>query len=207
MLTWRHEDECLHGGTGPVAGIDEAGRGCLAGPVVAGAVIFLSRDARPALLDDSKKLSRSARRALYEQLTTDARVVWAVGSATVEEIDRLNILRATHLAMQRALQSLATAPTAVLVDGLPVPGLGERQLALVGGDGLSPSVAAASILAKESRDRMMEVLDREHPGYGFSKHKGYGTRQHLEALAALGVSPVHRRSFTPVRQAELPLDS
>ena len=206
MLTWRHEDDCLHGGPGPVAGIDEAGRGCLAGPVVAGAVIFLSRDALPAPLDDSKKLSRSARRALYDQLTADARVVWAVGSATVEEIDRLNILRATHLAMQRALAALASSPGSVIVDGLPVPGLGGRQLALVGGDGLSPSVAAASILAKESRDRMMGVLDREHPGYGFSKHKGYGTRQHLDALAALGVSPVHRRSFAPVRQAELPLD-
>lgn len=183
-----------------VAGVDEAGRGPLAGPVVAGAVI-LPHDFTLAGLDDSKKLSPARREKLFIALTSSPRVCWALGEASVEEIDRLNILRATHLAMARAVEALPEKPHHVLVDGLPVQGLSVDHTALVGGDGLSLSIAAASILAKVARDRLLLALDVQYPHYGLARHKGYGTRHHLEALQIYGPSPIHRRSFAPVAQA------
>lgn len=204
-LTWNHEDAACAGGHACIAGVDEAGRGCLAGPVVAGAVVFLDRAAWPEGLDDSKKLTRARRRALFETLTTDPRVVWAVGRASVEEIDRVNILQAAMLAMRRAVEGLPVPPGHLLVDGNRLPGGPVSGSAVVGGDALSPSIAAASILAKETRDRIMEELDRAHPGYGFAQHKGYGTAAHVRALEALGLTPHHRRTFAPVAQRGLPL--
>lgn len=189
----------------PVAGIDEAGRGPLAGPVVAAAVILPGADAVPGL-DDSKKISAGKRDALYEVITNHAGVIWAVGIADREEIDRLNILRATHLAMARAADGLATAPALCLIDGLPVPGFPRPSHAVVKGDSLSLSIAAASIVAKVTRDRIMARLDGEYPAYGFARHQGYGTRAHLDALRAHGPCPEHRRSFGPVAQMVLPFD-
>lgn len=183
-----------------VAGVDEAGRGPLAGPVVAAAVI-LPRDHAGLGLDDSKKLTARRRESLCSALTSDPGVRWAVAEASVPEIDRLNILRATHLAMARAVTLLHPAATHALVDGLPVTGLPVPHTALVGGDGLSWSIAAASIIAKVTRDRLMLGLDAQFPQYGFARHKGYGVREHLEALRLHGPSPVHRRSFAPVAQA------
>lgn len=183
-----------------VAGVDEAGRGPLAGPVVAGAVILPDGFALGGL-DDSKKLSPARREKLFAVLTTAANVRWAAGEAGVEEIDRLNILRATHLAMARALDALPAKPHHALVDGLPARGLPVEHTAVVGGDGLSLSIAAASIIAKVTRDRIMLALDAEFPQYGFARHKGYGVRQHLEALQTHGPCPIHRRSFAPVAKA------
>ncbi len=183
-----------------VAGVDEAGRGPLAGPVVAAAVI-LSRNFAGTGLDDSKKLTARRREALFTALTSQHGIHWAVAEATVGEIDRLNILRATHLAMARAVAALPQAPEHALVDGLPVNGLPVPHTALVGGDGLSWSIAAASIIAKVTRDRLMLELDAQFPQYGFARHKGYAVRGHLEALRLHGSSPVHRRSFAPVAQA------
>jgi ribonuclease HII len=203
LLTWKHEDEILASGVLYVAGVDEAGRGCLAGPVAAAALIFLSRDACPKELNDSKQLSRKVRQQLYEQLSNDERVIWSVATASVEEIDQINILRASHLAMKRAVDALKMAADFLLVDGLRVPLLGKYQRPLVDGDALSPSIAAASIIAKETRDRLMEQLHLEYPVYGFAQHKGYGTPQHLEAIDQFGITPIHRRSFAPVRQVEL----
>ena len=181
-----------------VAGIDEAGRGPLAGPVVAAAVILPEHfDARG--LDDSKKLGPRRRETLCERILGGAEAVWAEVSA--EEIDRLNILRATHLAMARAVAALPRAPGHALVDGLPVNGLPVPHTAVVGGDGLSLSIAAASIVAKVARDRLMRDLDAIYPKYGFCRHKGYGVPEHLEALRKHGPCPAHRRSFAPVAQA------
>lgn len=194
-----------------VAGVDEAGRGPLAGPVVAAAVILDSVLA-PSLsstllagLTDSKKLSAGRREHFFGILTSHAAITVAVASADVAEIDSLNILRATHAAMARALRGLFPAADAALVDGLPVPGLPCPAEAIVGGDGLSLSIAAASVVAKVTRDRLMEALDGQYPGYGFARHKGYGTKEHLDALARLGPCPCHRRSFRPVAQPELDL--
>jgi ribonuclease HII len=184
-----------------VAGLDEAGRGPLAGPVVAAAVILPENYSLTAL-DDSKKLSAGRREKLFALLATDTRVIWATGTADVAEIDRLNILRATHLAMARALEALPLKPQHALVDGLPVGGLPVSHTALVGGDALSLSIAAASIIAKVTRDRMMKDLDEQFPEYGFARHKGYGVRKHLEALQRHGPCPIHRRSFAPVALAE-----
>ena len=193
---------------GGLAGVDEAGRGPLAGPVVAGAVAMDAETARSlragALvgLTDSKRLSEERREALFEALSAAAGVRWALGLATPAEIDRLDILRATHLAMRRALLALpGPAPAFALVDGLPVVGLPCPHRAIVKGDAKSFLVAAASIVAKVSRDRILCELDAEHPGYGFAVHKGYPTAAHLEALARLGPCPAHRRSFGPVRDA------
>ncbi|MBN2885201.1 MAG: ribonuclease HII [Chromatiaceae bacterium] len=180
-----------------IAGVDEAGRGPLAGPVSAAAVIL--DPARPiAGLDDSKKLSPRRREALVGAIEERA-LAWSIAWATVEEIDRLNILQASLLAMQRAVAALDPAPGHVLVDGNRCPAFQCTAEAVVGGDASVASIAAASILAKVARDRLMCELDRDHPGYGLAVHKGYPTRAHLEALARLGPCAVHRRSFAPVR--------
>jgi len=183
-----------------VAGVDEAGRGPLAGPVLAAAVI-LPPDFALDGLNDSKKLTAKKREHFHAILTTRTEIHWAVGAASVEEIDTLNILRATHLAMARAVEALPTKPDHALVDGLPVRGLPVDHTALVGGDALSVTIAAASVIAKVTRDRLMVELDAAYPQYGFARHKGYGVRQHLEALRHHGPSPAHRRSFQPVAQA------
>lgn len=194
-----------------VAGVDEAGRGPLAGPVVAAAVVLpweWGRDGVPAEyegLDDSKKLSARARDRFFGLLTTDQRVRFAIAEASARVIDAINILAATHRAMNDALGMLEPSPAHVLVDGLPVPSLGWPQTALVGGDGRSATIAAASVLAKVTRDRIMEGADGLHPGYGFARHKGYPTAGHLDALSRLGPCELHRRSFAPVGGRQLGL--
>ena len=189
-----------------IAGIDEAGRGPLAGPVAAAAVI-LPLNFSCAGLDDSKKISAAKREVLYEQLTTDPEIVWAVATADREEIDRLNILKATHLAMWRAAGALNPLPDYCLIDGLPVKNFPLPHDGIIKGDGLSLSIAAASIIAKVTRDRIMRELDREFPQFGFAKHQGYGTKMHLEALRNHGPCRHHRRSFQPVAQLSLPFDA
>ncbi len=188
-----------------VAGIDEAGRGPLAGPVAA-AVVILPERYRCRGLDDSKKLSPARREALYQEVTGNPRVIWAVAMAEVHEIDSINILRATHLAMRRAVEALPQMPDHCLIDGLPVPGFFRPHDGLVGGDGLSLSIAAASVIAKVTRDGHMRALHDEFPQYGFSRHQGYGTKEHLEALRIHGPCRHHRVSFQPVAQRTLPLD-
>ncbi|WP_068239952.1 ribonuclease HII [Tritonibacter horizontis] len=179
-----------------IAGVDEVGRGPLAGPVTAAAVI-LDPDNLPVGLNDSKKLS-AKRRALAEA-EIQTRAVWAVAHASVEEIDQLNILRASHLAMQRAVEALDPPPDFLLVDGNLIPrDLAIPAEAVIKGDGKSLSIAAASILAKECRDRIMVDLAQQFPGYGWEKNAGYPSKQHREALVKLGVTPHHRRSFKPV---------
>lgn len=183
---------------GRVAGVDEAGRGPLAGPVVAAAVI-LHPDRPIEGLKDSKRLSAARRDTLYERICECA-LAWATGSASVAEIDSLNILQATLLAMQRAVAGLEPAAEHALIDGNRCPPLDCPARAIVRGDSLVAAISAASILAKVTRDREMLDLDKYYPGYGFASHKGYPSRQHLEALDRLGVLPVHRRSFAPVRR-------
>ena len=205
----RFEQEAWSAGARRVAGVDEAGRGPLAGPVVAAAVLFereyLEAEAQRALagLDDSKKLPPARREFFHDLLSACPRACIGVGSASVAEIDELNILRATHLAMARALAQLAPPPDLALVDGLPVKGLPVPHRAIVGGDAASLSIAAASIIAKVTRDRLMVALAAEFPAYGFERHKGYGTPAHLAALRRHGPCPAHRRSFTPVSQLML----
>lgn len=181
-----------------VAGVDEVGRGCLAGPVVACAVI-LPESGYPDGIDDSKRLSPEKREWLSERIRGCA-LAWAVGTASVEEIDSINILRASLLAMKRAVGALAPAPHALLIDGRDRIEWTGHQRALIGGDRLSVSIAAASILAKVYRDRLMADLDTLYPGYDFAGHKGYGSRAHRQALQSLGLTPLHRKSFswTPV---------
>lgn len=192
-------ERTLHaGGAREVAGVDEAGRGPLAGPVTAAAVV-LDASALPSGINDSKKLAPKARVRLLEEIKASAKV--SVAHASVEEIDRLNILRASLLAMERAVAGLRGTPCHVLVDGKVVPGrLGCEATALVKGDARSLSIAAASIMAKVTRDRIMEDLAREYPGYGWERNAGYPTKAHREALADLGVTPHHRRSFKTVRE-------
>ncbi len=180
---------------GPVAGVDEAGRGPWAGPVVAGAAILDPADT-PAGIADSKTLSRARREALYDALVGCARL--GVGIASVAEIDRLNILAATMLAMRRAVDDLGVVPGHVLVDGNRLPELPCPATAVVRGDARCVSIAAASIVAKVTRDRIMADLARAHPGFGWDHNAGYGTAEHRAALDALGVTPHHRRSFAPV---------
>lgn len=183
-----------------VAGVDEAGRGPLAGPVVAAAVIL--DDCQPiAGLADSKKLSAARREALYDEIRAKA-LCCSIAQASVEEIDRLNILQATLLAMQRAVAGLRLKPGLVLVDGNRLPLLEMRAEAIVKGDAKVAAISAASILAKVTRDRGLEQLDRQFPHYGFARHKGYGTVEHLQALQQYGPCPEHRRSFAPVAQSE-----
>ncbi len=179
-----------------VAGVDEAGRGCLAGPVVAAAVVLPPRWL-PAGLDDSKRLTAARRERLYAVLVRDA-LAWGVAAVSPREIDRTDILRATLRAMRAAVALLRPSPDVVLVDGNRLPPLPVPAHALVGGDRRSAAVAAASILAKVVRDRLLAELDRRHPGYGLAAHKGYGTAAHRRALRERGPSPVHRRTFAPV---------
>ncbi len=185
-----------------IAGVDEAGRGPLCGPVYAAAVIL--DPARPvAGLNDSKKLSEKRREALAP-LIRERAIAWAIGIASVEEIDRLNILHASMLAMQRAVEALPVAPLEVLVDGNRLPkGLSMPARAIVGGDALEQAISAASILAKTGRDHEMMRLALEYPQYGIERHKGYPTAEHLAALRRFGPSPIHRRSFAPVAQSAL----
>jgi len=181
---------------GQVCGVDEAGRGPLAGPVVAAAVI-LDAD-RPIIgLDDSKKLSARRRQQLAAEIRASA-IAWAVAQASPEEIDQINILQATLLAMRRAVSALAIAPEKALVDGNQPPALAMPVETVVRGDATIACIAAASILAKTCRDDLMQALHVHYPQYGFDRHMGYPTAQHLKALGEHGVSPVHRRSFAPV---------
>jgi ribonuclease HII len=182
---------------GPVAGVDEVGRGPLAGDVVAAAVI-LDPDAPIDGLRDSKKLTESRREVLAEAIRERA-LAWAVARATVDEIDELNILQASLLAMHRAVAGLALQPGFVLVDGNRLPRWPYRAEAVVKGDDRVPAIAAASILAKVQRDGELVALEQTYPGYGFASHKGYPTRDHLAALRELGVTAVHRKSFAPVK--------
>ena len=181
-----------------LAGVDEVGRGPLAGPVVAAAVILDPQ--RPvAGLKDSKKLSERRREALALEIRERA-LAWSLGRAEVEDIDRINILQASLLAMQRAVEGLGVTPQLVLVDGNRCPPLQVAARAVVKGDDRVAAISAASILAKVSRDREMVELDERYPGYGLAQHKGYPSKLHLEALQRLGVTPIHRRSYAPVRR-------
>ena len=183
--------------TALVAGVDEVGRGPLAGDVIAVAVIL--NGAAPSGVTDSKALSAGRREALAEAIR-DSALCWSVGRASVTEIDELNILEASLLAMRRAVESLSIQPTLVLVDGNRLPCWPYEAKAIVKGDLSEPVIGAASILAKVTRDTEMLALHQMYPGYGFDQHKGYPTKAHLSALQALGVSPVHRRSFGPVKR-------
>lgn len=191
-----------------VAGVDEAGRGCLAGPVVAGAAAFGEEVAEHlyggelARLTDSKQLTAEGREEYFEVLTSQPEVSWAAGSCSAAEIDRLNILAATHLAMRRAVEALVVKPGHLLVDGLPVKGLPCDSTAIVRGDSRSLLIAAASVIAKVTRDRLMLDMDARFPQYGFATHKGYGVGAHVAALIHHGACPEHRRTFRPVRDVE-----
>lgn len=204
MPDFSHETALVARGFTRVAGVDEAGRGPLAGPVCAAAVILPPSFSNP-FLNDSKKLSQNRRTALYQELTADPAIIWAVGLVEAPQIDQINILRATHRAMGLALDSLSLRPDIALIDGLPVKGLSLPHEALVKGDGLSLSIAAASVIAKVTRDRIMSTLHEEFPQYGFIRNQGYGTREHLESLRKHGPCRHHRRSFQPVSQLTLPL--
>ncbi len=179
-----------------IVGVDEAGRGPLAGPVVAAAVVLCEGGIDG--LDDSKKLSAKRRAVLEAEIK--ARCQWAVGLADVAEIDSINILQATMLAMTRAVEALGVEPVKVMVDGNRLPKWRYTAVAVVGGDALHPCISAASIIAKEHRDRLMRGYALAYPGYGWASNKGYGSAQHLQALRELGVTPHHRRSFAPVAQ-------
>jgi ribonuclease HII len=199
----RHERQLRVAGFTRIAGIDEAGRGPLAGPVVAAAVI-LPEKFRHKSLTDSKQLSAARREEIFDELTSRSGVEWAVCVVEVEEIDRINILRASHQAMRRAVAALAKPPDHALIDGLPVRPFPTPHTALVGGDARSFSIAAASVIAKVTRDRIMVEMDALHPGYEFAQHKGYGTELHLDRLRAHGPCPIHRKTFLPVQQALFP---
>lgn len=201
-----YEQQCWSQSLARVAGIDEAGRGPLAGSVVAAAVVF-PPDAAFAFLEgelsrltDSKQLTSAQRDRFFEWLTNQPDVQYGVGVADVAEIDAVNILQATYRAMRRAVSALSQAPQHLLVDGRAVPGLSCASTPIVKGDQLSLSIAAASVIAKVTRDREMEAMDERYPGYGFGRHKGYGTAEHLAAIRERGVTPIHRRSFRPVRE-------
>lgn len=185
-------------GSEVVAGVDEVGRGPLCGDVVTAAVIL--DPSRPIQgLNDSKKLSEKKRDLLYDEICEKA-LAWSIGRASVEEIDQLNILQATMLAMQRAVYGLNVTPTLVLIDGNRCPILPMRAEAIIKGDGLIAEISAASVLAKVVRDREMQSADLLYPGYGLAGHKGYPSPEHLEALTRLGVTPIHRKTFAPVRK-------
>lgn len=196
---WRYERQFHQRGLTLVAGVDEVGRGPLAGPVVACAVI-LPLDFEVQGVDDSKLLSPARRLEVFPQIAANC-LAWAIGCMDVETIDRLNILQASLMAMHRAIYELPLAADAVIVDGNhKIPDLPLPQIPLVKGDQKSISVACASILAKEVRDRLMEDYDQQYPGFGFAVHKGYATPEHLTALNKLGPAPIHRQSFRPIRE-------
>src|SRR5512146_2498701 len=195
----RHEVALWERGLVHVAGVDEAGMAPLAGPVVAAAVI-LPREFRARGIDDSKQLDAAQRERLAAEIK-GAAVCWGIGVTTVEEIDTINIYRAGLLAMRRAIEALATAPEHILLDARRVPEIPIPQRGIIHGDALSLTIAAASIIAKTSRDAMMAEYDCRYPGYGFARHKGYPTAEHFAALSRLGACGLHRRSFAPIRQA------
>jgi ribonuclease HII len=196
---FRHERRLRAVGFSAIAGIDEAGRGALAGPVVAAAVI-LPEKFRHKRLNDSKQLAPERREEIYSDLIANNSIAWAVGVVDSIEIDQINILRATHKAMRAAIEALAALPDHALIDGLPVYPFPLPQTAVVDGDCYSLSIAAASVIAKVTRDRMMREFCARFPEYCFSQHKGYGTELHLLKLHAHGPCPIHRRSFEPVAQ-------
>jgi len=194
-FTFEEKLQAMHGA--PVAGVDEAGRGPWAGPVIAAAVILDPLNT-PAGLNDSKKLTQKMREALFQSISQTSCV--GIGIAERERIDEDNILQATLWAMSRAIADLGEKPGAALIDGNKCPALPCPAEALVSGDARSLSIAAASIMAKVTRDRIMQKLARQYPGYGWERNKGYGTREHAGALKRLGVTPQHRRSFKPIRE-------
>jgi ribonuclease HII len=204
MPSLAHEILLREAGYPCIAGIDEAGRGPLAGPVSVAAVV-LPADFEHPILNDSKQLTEKKREQLYEELTGNPLIRWHAEMIGVEEIDRINILQATWVGMRRCALALNPKPDAVLIDGKPVRDFPIHQVALVKGDSLSHSIAAASIIAKVRRDRLMIAMAEIHPGYGFEIHKGYPTPAHQAALRRLGPCPEHRRSFAPVAQMLLEL--
>jgi ribonuclease HII len=181
-----------------IAGLDEAGRGPLAGPVVAAACILPSGTFFPQL-NDSKKLTPKQRETLYAEITSCSKLLYGIGIIDEKTIDSVNILQATFLAMRKAVEALSIKPDYILIDGNQVPPFDIPSESIVQGDGLSISIAAASILAKVTRDKIMMELDEKYPKYGFKQHKGYGTGQHLEAIQAYGPCPIHRKSFDPIK--------
>ena len=204
MPSLRHEKLAYRDGATVIAGVDEAGRGPLAGPVVAAACI-LPQEFRHKTLNDSKQLTEAQREEIYAELVARDDVQYATGISDVEVIDTYNILRATHRAMVLALDALPVRPDFVLVDGLPVKAIRIRQKAIVKGDAKSYSIAAASVIAKVTRDRLMLQLHQQFPQYNFAQHKGYGTPEHLAALGEFGPCPIHRKTFAPVRQVNEPV--
>jgi ribonuclease HII len=202
---FRYEKKLRATGVAQIAGIDEAGRGALAGPVVAAAVI-LPEKFRHRRLNDSKQLASDLREEIYSDLVSNPDIRWTVGIADSIEIDRINILRASHRAMRLAIAALTDPPDHVLIDGLPVIPFPFPQTAIIDGDCISLSIAAASVIAKVTRDRMMRDFCTEFPQYCFDQHKGYGTELHLLKLHEFGPCPIHRRSFEPVAQPLLALE-
>lgn len=202
MIGLDFEERARANGHRIIAGIDEVGRGCLAGAVVAGAVVLDPAKPLPEGLNDSKKLSKKRREAIAHELRESA-FSWSVGMAEAEEIDETNILQATKEAMARAISGLDPEPDFLLIDGYPVKRLELPQQAIIKGDSVSASIAAASIIAKVYRDKLMSELDLVYPEYGFAKHAGYGTKAHFEALRRHGACPIHRKSFKGVVEGPL----
>lgn len=196
-----YEREVYKQGFRSIAGIDEAGRGPLAGPVVAAACV-LPKGLTIAQMNDSKMLTRAVRKQLFARLTEDPKIAHGIGIVEAAEIDILNIYQATVKAMQMAVRALKELPDYLLVDGMPLEVDGIPSLKIIEGDRLSHSIAAASVIAKETRDRIMEGYDEQWP-YGFAKHKGYGTKEHLEWIKKLGPCPIHRRSFEPIKSYKI----
>jgi ribonuclease HII len=202
---FRYEKKLRATGVARIAGIDEAGRGALAGPVVAAAVV-LPEKFRHRRLNDSKQLAPELREEIYCELVANPELRWTIGIVDSIEIDRINILRASHRAMRQAIETLIEPPEHVLIDGLPVIPFPLPQTAIVDGDCISLSIAAASVIAKVTRDRIMRDFCAEFPQYCFGQHKGYGTELHLVKLHEFGPCPIHRRSFEPVAQPLLALE-
>jgi ribonuclease HII len=208
---FRYEFELLKAGVTRIAGVDEAGRGPLAGPVFAAAVIFPTEwithglPGRLRQVNDSKQVEPEMREKLFAELTSRPEVHFGIAHVDVQTIDEINILQASHSAMNQALAQLQPPPEHVLVDGLRVKTMALPHTPIISGDALSYSIGAASILAKVSRDRWMQNLDKLYPGYGFAEHKGYATERHLAAIKSLGACPIHRRSFSPMRPREMEL--
>ncbi len=197
-----HERKLRKEGFPTIAGIDEAGRGPLAGPVSAAAVV-LPLHYRNSVLNDSKQLSEKVREELYKEISGNDRIQWASAMVDEAEVDEINILQATWVAMRRAFEQLQPSPSIALIDGKPIKGFPGPHRALVKGDSLSLSIAAASIIAKVERDRLMIHYAEQYPEYGFERHKGYGTKAHCAAILKYGPCPIHRRSFSPISEMEL----